>query len=58
MPTHAAVTASPAGLTAENVAERFGVPREVQDRYAAASHAKAAAAQASGEPAGGGKRLG
>ncbi|KAL4441837.1 hypothetical protein ABPG77_003753 [Micractinium sp. CCAP 211/92] len=34
------------GLTAENVAERFGVSREVQDRYAAASHSKAAAAQA------------
>ncbi|KAL4433968.1 hypothetical protein ABPG75_000409 [Micractinium tetrahymenae] len=37
------------GLTAENVAERFGVPREVQDHFAAASHAKAAAAQASGK---------
>ena len=32
------------GLTAENVAERFGVPREVQDRWAARSHQKAAEA--------------
>ncbi|PRW57879.1 3-ketoacyl- thiolase peroxisomal [Chlorella sorokiniana] len=37
------------GLTAENVAEKFHVEREVQDRFAAASHAKAAAAQASGK---------
>ncbi|PSC73107.1 3-ketoacyl-thiolase peroxisomal [Micractinium conductrix] len=37
------------GLTAENVAEKYGVPREEQDRLAAASHAKAAAAQASGK---------
>lgn len=37
-----------AGLTAENVAEKFHVEREVQDRCAAASHAKAAAAQVQG----------
>lgn len=35
-----------AGLTAENVAEKYHVEREAQDRLAAASHAKAAAAQA------------
>ncbi|EFN57082.1 hypothetical protein CHLNCDRAFT_143855 [Chlorella variabilis] len=38
----------PLGLTAENVAERFSVPRDLQDRLAASSHAKAAAAQAAG----------
>jgi acetyl-CoA acyltransferase len=32
------------GITSENVAERFGVTREDQDRYSAHSHAKAAAA--------------
>ncbi|AMA73311.1 MULTISPECIES: acetyl-CoA C-acetyltransferase [Aneurinibacillus] len=32
------------GHTAENVAERFGISREEQDRFAVASHAKAAAA--------------
>jgi acetyl-CoA acyltransferase len=32
------------GLTAELVAERFGIGREEQDRFAARSHAKAAAA--------------
>lgn len=37
-----------AGLTAENVAEKFHVERKVQDRCAAASHAKAAAAQVQG----------
>ena len=34
--------------TAETVAERWGVTRGDQDRFAAASHARAAAAQASG----------
>ena len=38
----------PAGLTAENVAEKYHVEREAQDRFAAASHAKAAAAQVGG----------
>lgn len=32
------------GLTAENVAERFGISREDQDRFALASHQKAAKA--------------
>jgi acetyl-CoA acyltransferase len=32
------------GLTAENVAERFGIPREAQDRFALSSHQKAAKA--------------
>jgi acetyl-CoA C-acetyltransferase len=34
------------GVTAENVAERFGITRQEQDEYAAASYAKAVAAQA------------
>ncbi|MBI5440758.1 MAG: thiolase family protein [Deltaproteobacteria bacterium] len=36
------------GLTAENVAERFGVSREDQDAFAAESHRRALAAQAEG----------
>ena len=36
------------GLTSENVAARYGVGRDVQDKLAARSHARAAAAQASG----------
>lgn len=36
------------GHTAENVAERFGISREDQDRFAASSHAKAAKAIQSG----------
>ena len=36
------------GLTAENVAERFGISREDQDAFAVASHQKAAAAQQAG----------
>jgi acetyl-CoA C-acetyltransferase len=36
------------GLTAENVAEKYGISREAQDEYAARSHAKAAAAQEEG----------
>jgi acetyl-CoA C-acetyltransferase len=38
----------PMGLTAENVAEREGVTREEQDRWAAISQNRAVAAQASG----------
>ncbi|ANE47762.1 acetyl-CoA acetyltransferase [Paenibacillus swuensis] len=37
------------GHTAENVANRFGVSREDQDRYAANSHRKAAAAISAGK---------
>ena len=37
------------GITSENVAAQFGVSREVQDAFAAASHAKAAAAQRAGK---------
>ncbi|MDD9149167.1 acetyl-CoA C-acyltransferase [Sporolactobacillus sp. CQH2019] len=37
------------GHTAENVAERFGVSREDQDRFAASSHRKAAAALRDGK---------
>ncbi len=36
------------GLTAENVAERYGITREDQDAFALASHQKALAAQAAG----------
>lgn len=36
------------GLTAENVAERYGVSRAEQDAFAAASHVKAAKAQTEG----------
>ena len=36
------------GVTAERVAERYGVDREAQDVFALASHLNAAAAQASG----------
>lgn len=36
------------GHTAENVARKYGISRERQDEFAAASHAKAAAAQAAG----------
>ncbi|GAB6063755.1 acetyl-CoA C-acyltransferase [Deferrisoma palaeochoriense] len=36
------------GLTAENVAERFGITREDQDAFALSSHQKALAAQAEG----------
>ena len=38
----------PMGLTAENVAARYGVDRAAQDAFAHRSHAKAAAAQAAG----------
>jgi acetyl-CoA acyltransferase len=40
------------GLTAELVAERFGVSREDQDRFSLRSHEKALAAQAAGRFAG------
>ncbi|MDR1028128.1 MAG: thiolase family protein [Clostridiales Family XIII bacterium] len=36
------------GITAENVAEKYGVTREAQDEFAYDSHMKAAAAQRSG----------
>lgn len=36
------------GVTAENVAEKYGVTREEQDEYALHSHCKAAEAQAAG----------
>ena len=36
------------GITGENVAEKYGITREEQDEFAAASHQKAAAAQAAG----------
>ena len=38
----------PMGLTSENVAEKFSIPRLVQDQMAAESHAKAARAQETG----------
>jgi acetyl-CoA acyltransferase 1 len=46
------VTAScytPMGITSENVAEKYSVSREVQDRFAAESHARAARANAAGK---------
>merc|ERR1719272_2732606 len=39
----------PMGQTAERVAERFGVTREMQDQMAVESHGKALAAQAAGK---------
>ncbi len=36
------------GITAENVAAKYGITREMQDEFAAASHQKAAAAQRAG----------
>ncbi|EFN53218.1 hypothetical protein CHLNCDRAFT_25846 [Chlorella variabilis] len=39
----------PMGITSENVAAQYGVSREVQDAFAARSHALAAAAQAAGK---------
>jgi acetyl-CoA C-acetyltransferase len=38
----------PMGLTAENVAEQWGIEREAMDEYAALSHRRALAAQQSG----------
>ncbi|MCB1813272.1 MAG: acetyl-CoA C-acetyltransferase [Candidatus Competibacteraceae bacterium] len=37
------------GITAENIAEKFGISREEQDAFAAASQQKAAAAQEAGK---------
>lgn len=37
------------GITAENVAKKFGISREVQDEFSYHSHKKAAAAQAMGK---------
>ncbi len=37
------------GITAENVSEKFGISRELQDRFALASQTRAAAAQAAGK---------
>lgn len=37
------------GITSENVAKEFGITREVQDRFAANSFAKAAKAQKEGK---------
>ena len=39
----------PMGITAENVAEKFGITREEMDSFALASHAKAAKAQKEGK---------
>ena len=39
----------PMGMTAENVAERYGVTRAEQDAMAVDSHTKALAAQAQGK---------
>mmetsp|Transcript_18826 Transcript_18826/g.48340 ORF Transcript_18826/g.48340 Transcript_18826/m.48340 type:complete len:432 (+) Transcript_18826:138-1433(+) len=38
----------PMGVTSENVAEKYGITREAQDKVALRSHSRAAAAQASG----------
>lgn len=43
-----AFTGMPMGITAENVADQFSVPREAQDAFALASHQKAVAAQQTG----------
>lgn len=48
VPFHLPSKKQPPGLTSENVAARYGVGRDVQDKLAARSHARAAAAQASG----------
>merc|ERR1719215_1157794 len=39
----------PMGVTAENVASRYGITREEQDRMGVESHKKALAAQAAGK---------
>ena len=39
----------PMGITAENVAEKYGITREEMDRFAVSSHAKAGAAQRNGK---------
>jgi acetyl-CoA acyltransferase len=40
---------TPMGLTAENVAQKFGITRQQQDEFAARSHQKAAVAQKDGK---------
>ncbi|RMH40239.1 MAG: thiolase family protein [Deltaproteobacteria bacterium] len=40
---------TPMGITAENVAKKFGITREDQDAFALRSHQRAAAAQAAGK---------
>jgi acetyl-CoA acyltransferase len=40
---------TPMGITAENVAQKFGVTRQQQDEFAVASHKKAVAAQQGGK---------
>ena len=42
------ITFTHMGITAENVAEKYGISREAQDEFSAGSQAKAAAAQESG----------
>ena len=39
----------PMGITSENVAKEFGIPRSTQDEFAAKSFQKAAAAQKAGK---------
>jgi len=39
----------PMGITSENVAAKYGIAREVQDRFAALSHVRAHAAQQAGK---------
>jgi acetyl-CoA acetyltransferase family protein len=46
--SHARGCLVPMGITSENVAAKYGVGRDVQDALAASSHARAAAARASG----------
>ena len=41
--------ADPLGITAENIAEEYGISREAQDEFALASHRRAVAAQDSGK---------
>lgn len=47
--THTQGCLLPMGITSENVAAKFGISREQQDRFALASHMKAAAAQRTGK---------
>lgn len=46
---HAPAAYLPMGLTAENVAQRYGITREEMDSFAVESHRKAAAAQDAGK---------
>jgi len=41
--------ADPLGITAENIAEEYGISREAQDEFALASHRRAVAAQDAGK---------